>query len=111
MDVNKRRYKQDKMPNDFLNDEVGKEFLTQTIDNILLSRENQESVNRLYNDVVEGIIKEIDRRIPLRPMNSSKKHVKIRHAFWNNELENKWQTVCKVERVLKRCKIGLLGGI
>ena len=104
----KKRFKYDCIPNDFLMDEQGSSYLVKMIDEITLCRENQDNVDKLYDDLVKGLMSEMDRRIPVRPKFSKRKQAKVRHPFWNSQLEGKWQEVCKAERLLRKCNNRLL---
>ena len=92
-----------------MNDEEGKKYLIDTINDIILCRENQDNVNKVYDKLIKGLISEMDRKIPKRNTNRlNTKHVKVRHAFWNKDLESKWQVVHTAERMLRRCKNRLI---
>ena len=99
----KNSYKYNCIPNDFLLDEEGRKYLESMIVNITLCKENQENVDSLYSELLTGLVKEFDRRIPIRPKRGISKQVKVRHPFWNAELENKWQEVCRAEKLLRKC--------
>ena len=97
----KNSYKYNCIPNDFLLDEEGRKYLESMIVNITLCKENQENVDSLYmyGALLTGLVKEFDRRIPIRPKRGINKQVKVRHPFWNSELENKWQVICRAEKL------------
>ncbi len=61
-----KQFKLDEIPENFLNDEKGREYLIDTINDTILCRENQENVNRVYDKLIKGHIGEMDRRIPKR---------------------------------------------
>ena len=44
--------------------------------NITLCKENQENVDSLYSALLTGLVKEFDRRIPIRPKRGIKNKLK-----------------------------------
>ena len=95
-------YKLDKIPPDFLDDDVSRESLLQLIREIELCQETQNDIDKIYSSLCKTIHTEMEKRVPKQSRGNCKR-IKKRHPFWNQELEEKWQQVCAAEKVMKRC--------
>ncbi len=84
----KERYKYDKMPENFLGDESGKQKLLECINMIEQCRDNQSCVDNTYNVLCESILSEMHEKIPkVRYLPMAKRKQKFRKPFWNDDLD------------------------
>lgn len=95
------QYNTRNIPISFLNDAECASQLQLTIDKIEHDLDSLKDVNRAYNAFKDLIFSEMDRKLPKRNMHSSKnKSAKSFYKpYWSEELDSKWETVCKQEKV------------
>ncbi len=62
--------------------------------------ENQNNVNRYYNDLITCIFKEMDRYLPKLYGYGSKsqKRFRVKKPYWNENLKQLWVTMCQNEK-------------
>jgi exonuclease III len=102
---NKQKYKLNKIPNDFLNDENAAQNIEKYCNDILLSRESQEEIDGLYDSFCELVITEMDTKLPkVNTIPKLKKMYKPKKSFWNDELSILYRKVVEKERELRKCK-------
>lgn len=100
------KYKLDQIPDDFLGDKWADNIQSciQRIDNTLSV---EKDISRGYEELVELVKHEANKEVPkivLQPgkkMNSKKMKAL---AYWNKDLQHKWNDTCKQEKSWRRCR-------
>ena len=82
---NTKVFKLKRIPANFLSSELTRRAFLDIIRNIELCRENQENVDKLYDDFFDKLIIEMDENIP--SFDCSKK---TRKPYWDDDLETLW---------------------
>jgi len=96
---NKRKYKLQRIPNDFLASEISRQTLLNIINIIETCRERQNDVDKLYDTFCTTIIDEMNRKIQYTDCGkTAKKRYKIYKPYWDGNLETCWQTMRRKEK-------------
>ncbi len=94
------KYNVKNIPNDFFSSDESRSTLLNLINEQELAIENQNNVNRYYNDLIACIFHEMDNYLPkLYGYGSkSKKRFRIKKPYWNDNLKQLWTVMCQNEK-------------
>ncbi len=92
------RYKVRTLPDDFMNSEHLRQVIVNLIDEINVSRETQNSVNVMYENLIHVIQDEMKSKLEPISKGGRRKNTPYK-AYWNNELSALWKTVHEKELV------------
>ena len=88
---NTKVYKLKRIPANFLSSELTRRAFLDIIRNIELCRENQENVDKLYDDFCDKLIIEMDENIPSFDCSKkTRKRYKHYKPYWDDDLETLW---------------------
>jgi hypothetical protein len=91
-----------KVPNDFMSSEFCVKAMLDIIDAIESSREEQAEIDQIYAKFTDAVIEEMNNTIPNFVIGGkSKKRLRTRKSFWNDELQNLWNEMHNREKLLK----------
>lgn len=86
------RYKMQHIPVDFMSTDATKANIEAIIREIEHARDTQENINKIYDDVCELIIGEMENHLDkTHPPGQLRKRYKPRKAFWNTDLDIKYK--------------------
>ena len=104
-----RKFKVKEIPENFLNDEIVIHRINETLHNIQESIDRKEGADVAYRQFINLMIPEMEEKLEVCKRNQNaqtkrKTHKKMSKPYWNDELNTKWDVVCKAEREFKKCK-------
>ena len=98
------RYRLDRIPLDFMTSEIRRQALILLIEQIERSRETQDNVDIIYDNLCNVIIAEMDDKIPRVDSDKSRRRYKHNKPYWNNELSVLWNAMNLKEKAFTNCK-------
>ncbi len=102
-----RRYNLKCINNNIFTSDMARNALDNVIDCIIMSRENQENIDMLYENLCSAITTEMENEVPFKEFNVSdntRKKFKSNKPFWNDELKILWSEMHEKEKIFCRCK-------
>ena len=96
--LNKMPYKVSEIPVTFMNNEIACNELLNLIEELEVCRENQASVDKMYEKLITCIFAEMDRHLFKYTGVKSKKMYKVKKPYWNDELKSLWSDMCNKEK-------------
>ncbi len=98
------KYNVKNIPNDFFSSVDSRNKLLELINEQELAIENQNNVNRYYNDLITCIFNEMDQYLPklYGYGTKSKKRFRVKKPYWNENLKQLWLTMCQHEKEFLR---------
>ena len=101
----RNRYNLKKMPSDFMTSELCRATISNIITSIETARENQESMDKIYDSLCHTIKAEMEARLPrYEATRRTSKHFKNRKTYWSDELQHLWDTMCIKENDFLKCQ-------
>ncbi len=91
-------YKVSIIPNSFMSSEETRNELLRLIEEHEICRENQSTVDILYEKLVSCIFREMDEHLPKYTGIKSNKRYKVKKPYWNQELKLLWADMCSREK-------------
>jgi hypothetical protein len=101
------RYDVNKIPETFFKDQTIKTNVTDTIELIEHQHQSNANINVVYQNFVDTIITEMDRKLPVKSIkcvNDINKQSKSRYKpYWCQDLQNAWDNKVKSEKKWLKC--------
>ena len=98
------KFKVNQIPENFMNSDEALIESQKLLDKIELCRETQDQVNEMYKIFCNTVINEMNRSLEkVNNTNTPTKRFKPRKPYWDEELQNLFQTVVSEERNLRKC--------
>ena len=98
------KYKLNKIPVNFMDRELARLALLQVIDKIENTRETQQSIDNIYENLCDTILNEMNHSIPkYNVSNRTKKRNKNAKPYWNDALTEKWNMMRISENNFLKC--------
>ena len=95
-----KRDKLNIIPDTFLNTDLSRLALLNLIHNIECCRENQNSIDNMYDDFCNNVISDMNKFIPydVDCSRKTRKRYKYYKPYWDEHLENLWKNVRSKEK-------------
>ena len=101
----RNRYNLKKMPSDFMTSELCRATISNIITSIETARENQESMDKIYDSLCHTIKAEMEATIPrYDATRRTSKRFKNRKPYWSDELQHLWDTMRIKENDFLKCR-------
>ncbi|VDI48001.1 Hypothetical predicted protein, partial [Mytilus galloprovincialis] len=97
------RHRLDRIPLDFMSSDLMRQTLLNLIGQIEHSRETQENVDKIYDNLCNLIIAEMDDKIPKTSSNKSNRRHKHTKPYWNDTLKDLWNAMRMREKDFLAC--------
>ncbi|VDI60035.1 Hypothetical predicted protein [Mytilus galloprovincialis] len=97
-EMKRARFKINQIPLDFMSSEIRRNALINIITDIEHSRETQENIDVIYENLCTEIIAEMTDKIPQYCNYNSKKHFRTKKLYWNETLTELWNKMRTCEK-------------
>ncbi|XP_033731041.1 uncharacterized protein LOC117320594, partial [Pecten maximus] len=104
--LERKRHIMSTTPHDFLQDDATRDLIQATIDKIDNDLHTSNDVNSAYADFIALVSGEMDKRIKVSCSSGNRRPGGKSRAkpYWNTELQQQWDIVCKCEKEWLCCK-------
>ena len=102
-DTIRPQFKLSRIPVDFTGSELPRRAFLDIVNEIEQCREKQENIDNIYGNLCNVIISEMNDRIPKYCFNNSKKRLRNKKPYWNDNLTNLWNNMRLSERKFIQC--------
>ena len=98
-----RRYKVKDIGPNFMKSDICKQAILNLINIIECNNERQNEIDSIYDLFTNTVLKEMNKNVPYKDINpNSKRFLRPRKPFWNEELGHLWSQMNTAEKMLRR---------